>query len=103
MSPCTPRLPPESFDEDVVAEASAPVHVDVDSMRAEHTGEILVGELAALVSVEDLGRSLAERFIQGVGTETGIEPADKRHASMQRLVQSITATRYVINIGNVRA
>ena len=50
---------PEPFDEDVVAEAAAPVHTDGDAMGAQHAGEVVVGELAALIGVEDLGRSLA--------------------------------------------
>jgi hypothetical protein len=32
----------EPFDGDVVAEASAPVHADGHSMRAEHASEVLV-------------------------------------------------------------
>jgi hypothetical protein len=64
---------PEPFDEDVIAEATAPIHADGDAMRAKYAGEVVVGELAALIGVEDLERSLAQRFLQGLDTKTRIE------------------------------
>ena len=47
---------PEPFDEDVIGKAAAAVHADGNPMGAQHAGEVVVGELAALVGVEDLGR-----------------------------------------------
>ncbi len=36
---------------------------DGDPMGAQHAGEILVGELAALIGIEDLGLALAQRLV----------------------------------------
>jgi hypothetical protein len=44
---------PEPFDEDVVAEAPAPVHAEGNSVDAQHIDDVITGELAALVGVED--------------------------------------------------
>ena len=41
-----------------------PVHAGPDSVLFQETGEGLAGELATLVGVEDLWRSLAQRFLQ---------------------------------------
>jgi len=56
---------PESFDKDVIGKAAAAVHADGNPMGAQHAGEVVVGELAALVGVEDLWPSLAQCVLQG--------------------------------------
>ena len=48
---------PESFDEYVVDPAPLAVHTDLDALGSEHSGELLAGELAPLIGVEDLGCS----------------------------------------------
>src|SRR5271168_5575479 len=55
---------PEPFDEDVIGKAAAAVHADGNPMGAQHAGEVVVGELAALVGVEDLGLPLAQCVLQ---------------------------------------
>jgi hypothetical protein len=45
---------PQPLDEDVVAQATLAVHADLDAVFLEQPGEFQAGELAALVSVEDL-------------------------------------------------
>jgi hypothetical protein len=42
-------------------------------MGAQHAGEVVVGELAALVGIEDLGQPVAERVLQGFDAEARIE------------------------------
>jgi hypothetical protein len=48
---------PEPLDED--AEPPAAVHADGNLVLTEHVGEVVVGELAVLVGVEDFGSFLA--------------------------------------------
>ncbi len=64
---------PEPFDKDVVAEPPATVHADGNSVVTQHAGEVLVGELATLVGVEDIGVPLAQRFRQGRDAKAGVE------------------------------
>ena len=45
---------PEAFDEDVIHPSAFAVHRDLHPSVFEHLGEILAGELAALIRVEDL-------------------------------------------------
>ena len=64
---------PEPFDEDVIGKATAAVHADGNPMGAQHAGEVVVGELAALVGVEDLGPPLAQCVLQGFDAKARIE------------------------------
>src|SRR5271163_2837546 len=64
---------PQPFNEDVVGKATAAVHADRHPVAAQHAGEAVVGELAALVGVEDLGPSLAQSVFQGLDAEARIE------------------------------
>jgi hypothetical protein len=41
--------PPQALDEDVVMAAPASVHADRDSMIRQHLGELIAGELRALI------------------------------------------------------
>src|SRR6201982_2528805 len=47
--------PPQALDEDVVVAAPASVHADRDPMIRQHLGELIAGELRALISIEDAG------------------------------------------------
>src|SRR6202030_3804844 len=47
--------PPQALDEDVVVAAPAPVHTDVDPVIPQHIGELVAGELRALIGIEDVG------------------------------------------------
>src|SRR6202043_2144678 len=47
--------PPQALDEDVVVAASASIHADLDSVIRQHLGELIAGELRALISIEDAG------------------------------------------------
>ena len=51
---------PEPFDEDVIGKAAAAVRTDGDPMGAQRAGEVVARKLVALVSVENLGRSLTQ-------------------------------------------
>ena len=47
--------PPQALDEDVVAAAPASVHADLDPAIPQHIGELVAGELRALIGIEDVG------------------------------------------------
>src|SRR5580693_7121724 len=65
---------PQSLDEDVVHAAALAVHADHDPVPLEGAGEVVAGELAALVSVENLGPAVAgQRFLERLDTELGAE------------------------------
>src|SRR5436190_18096136 len=46
---------PQPLDEDVIHTAPLPVHADRDSVVLQSASEVVAGELAALVGIEDLG------------------------------------------------
>ena len=54
-----PRIPPQPFHKHVVPPAACAVHTDPDAMVFQTPGELLVGELAALVDVEDVRSAIA--------------------------------------------
>lgn len=59
------HVAPEPFDEGVVRCAALTIHADPDAFLEQCTGELLAGELAALVRVEDLrSGALQERTEQ---------------------------------------
>ena len=65
---------PEPFDEHVVDPAAFAVHTDLYACVFEHLREILAGELATLVGVEDFGRAVfAQSFVQGRYAKIRIE------------------------------
>ena len=53
-------------------------------MASQETGEGLAGELATLVGVEDLWRSLAQRFLQCLDTEIGVQGVGFQHPGADR-------------------
>jgi hypothetical protein len=85
---------PQSLDEDVVHAAPLAVHADGDAMGLQGAGEVVVGERAALVGVEDLGPPVSrERFLERVDTKVGAERVRQPPRSTARLTQSIITTR----------
>ena len=65
---------PESFHEHVVPPTPFPVHADLDAVVGQESRELLAGELAALIGIEDLGLArLCERLLDRVQTEIGRE------------------------------
>src|SRR5437868_4908130 len=55
VDPFVLHRPPQALDEDVVMAAPASVHADRDPMIGQHLGELIAGELRALISIEDAG------------------------------------------------
>jgi hypothetical protein len=47
------ETPPQPFQEHVVAPAAGPVHADLDAVVFQESGELLTGELAPLIGIED--------------------------------------------------
>ena len=50
---------PQPLDEDVVHAPALAVHADGDPVPLEGAGEVVAGELAALVGIEDLRPAMA--------------------------------------------
>ena len=66
--------PPEPFDEYVITPAALAIHADGDVVLRQEARELLARELAALVGVEDVRRTVAvNRFAHGVHAEVGRE------------------------------
>ena len=85
---------PQPFDKDVVHAAALAVHADHDLMGLQNAGEVLAGELAALVGVEDLGPTVSrERFLERFDTEVGAERVGQPPCQHRRLTQSMMTTR----------
>src|SRR3990172_4963064 len=60
---------PQSFDEHIVDPTPLAVHAYAHALGLQRLGEVIGGELAALVGVEDLGVAVArERLLQGLDT-----------------------------------
>src|SRR5438445_13703905 len=55
VNPFVLHGPPQALDKDVVVAAPASVHADRDPMIRQHLGELIAGELRALISIEDAG------------------------------------------------
>jgi hypothetical protein len=69
-------------------------HADRDHVTLEGAGEIVAGELAALVDIEDLGPAAArQRVLEGFEQNSAPSVSDSRHASTARLTQSMITTR----------
>jgi len=59
--------PPQSFDKDIVLDASATVHADNDLIILEYLGKGVTGELGALVGVEDFRTPVEhDGFLEGL-------------------------------------
>ena len=50
---------PKPFDEHVIHPAALAIHTDLNAVGLQDAGESLAGELAALISVKDLGFAVA--------------------------------------------
>ena len=83
---------PQPLDEDVVHAPALAVHADFDPVILQGAGEIVAGELTALVGIEDLGTAVArERLLERLKSAPSV--FDSRHASTARLTQSMTTTK----------
>src|SRR5271163_2142862 len=61
---------PQALDEDVVVAAPASIHADLDPVIPQHLGELVAGELRALIGIEDAGLAEpGERLAQRLDTE----------------------------------
>ena len=64
----------ESLHKDVVQCSTPPVHANDNPVRLEYARKRVTGELAALIGVEDLGRSIrTQRLFQTVHTEATLQ------------------------------
>ena len=76
---------PQPFHEHVVPPATFPVHADLDAVVFQEPRELLAGELAPLVSVEDVRRAIAgQRLLDRLETEVGrqrIGQPPRQHAA----------------------
>jgi len=75
---------PEPFNKHIIHPAALAVHADSNALVLEDIGKAFTGELAALVTVEDIRRAMA---IDGL-------PLDKRQLSTFLEHQSMIATKY---------
>src|SRR5580704_2854143 len=75
VDPFVLHSPPQALDEDVVVAAPASVRADRDPMIRQHLGELIAGELRALISIEDGG--LAEPG-EGLAQRLDTEPRRER-------------------------
>src|SRR3984893_6615367 len=65
---------PQPLDEDVVHAPALAIHANGDPMILQRAGEILAGELTALVGIEDLGPAVSgERLLERLDTKIGAE------------------------------
>ena len=68
------EAPPQSLDEDVVHAAPLAIHADRYLVALQGAGEVVAGELAALVGIEDLGAAVAsESFLECIDTKISAE------------------------------
>ena len=65
---------PQAFHKHIINPPSLAIHADADIVPLKHTGELFTGELAALVGVEYLRRTIGlDSFLQSIDTEAGVE------------------------------
>lgn len=63
----------EALHEDVVKAPATAVHTDTNIRRLQFVGEVVDGELDALVGVEDLRLTMTQRKSQGIKAEGAVE------------------------------
>src|SRR5712671_5041520 len=99
--------PPQALDKDVVVAAPASIHADFDPMIPQHRGELVTGELRALIGIENAGfaepgKGLAqrldaeprrERVRQPPGQDSSGRPVDDRDQVQKPLLHGYV--RYV--------
>jgi len=82
------------LNEHVVDPAPTAVHADFDAAPLEHLGEVIDGEFAALIAVENLRQVvLGDRHPEASTHKSGATPIDTRCASTLRVAQSMTAIK----------
>src|SRR6516225_4084738 len=65
---------PQPLDEDIVHATTLAVHANSDLVPFQGAGEVVAGELATLVGIENLETAVAdERFLERLDTEVGTE------------------------------
>src|SRR5271155_6021890 len=66
------KAAPQPLDEDVVHAAPLAIHADRDPIAFQGAGEVVAGELATLIGIEDLGLTVAgKRLLERLDTEIG--------------------------------
>ena len=86
---------PHPLDEHVVAPTAFAIHRQPDTTAQHGLGESAGRELAALISVHDVGSSVAgECFLERFDSVQASSVMATRCASTLRLTQSTTAVRY---------
>ena len=95
------EAPSEPFHEHVVSPAAGAVQTDLDAMVFQEPRELLVGELAALVGVEDVwsviaGQGLLDRLDAEVGRQRVGQPPRQHSATgpVQDREEILKATRH---------
>src|SRR5215470_13534543 len=77
---------PQPLDKDVVHAAALAVHTDLDPMVFQSAGEVVTGELAALIGIKDLwpaiaGECFLKRFDAKIGAERVGQPPRQHGAA----------------------
>jgi hypothetical protein len=77
---------PESFDKDVIDPPALAVHADLDFIVLQDLREIVAGELAALIGIENFRRAVSgDRLVQRFETE--IRGHADRHSVCEHLAR----------------
>jgi hypothetical protein len=77
---------PQALDEDVVVAALASIHADLDPMIPQHLGELITGELRALIGIENAGLANWARASLSASTQNpAVSVFDSRQNSTRRV------------------
>jgi hypothetical protein len=86
---------PEPLDKHMVAPTAFPVHADRDAVVFQESGELLAGELAPLIGVEDVwGPYRVIASWTASRQKSVVSVLESLHASTRRRAQSRTANKY---------